>query len=155
MRRKDRELILKEDIKEIIQLGDVCRIAMFAEEYPYIVPLNYGYEWGDQLKLFFHCAVEGRKVDLLKLNSNVGFEIDINHELVTAGEACNWGMKYKSVIGFGKMVELVNNDEKVHALDLLMEHYNFKGKPFYPAIMLKKVKTYCLEVHNVTGKARN
>jgi len=154
MRRKDRELNLKDDIQEIIKLGDVCRVAMFAGEYPYIIPLNYGYEWSEQLKLYFHSATEGRKVDLLKLNNNVGFEIDINHELVTADEACNWGMKYKSVVGFGKMIEIASNKEKVHALDLLMEHYGFKGKPLYPAIMLMKIRIYCLEVCNITGKAR-
>lgn len=154
MRRKDRELTQKEDIQDIIQLGNVCRIAMFAEEYPYIIPLNYGYEWNDQLKLYFHCAQEGRKVDLLKVNNNVGFEIDIDHELVTANEPCGWGMKYKSVVGNGKMIEITSNEEKTHALDLLMEHHGFKGKPVYPAIMLTKIKIYCLEVHNITGKAR-
>jgi len=154
MRRKERELTLKEDIQRIVQLGDLCRVAMFAEDYPYIIPLNYGYEWHDQLKLYFHCAKEGRKIDLLKLNNNVGFEIDVDHELVAAEDACNWGMKYKSVVGFGKMIEIENDEDKVHALDLLMEHYGFKGKPLYPSIMLTKIAIYCLEVHSITGKAR-
>jgi uncharacterized protein len=58
--------------------------------------------WEENLVLYFHSATEGRKLNLLAKNSTVGFELDTGHELVTADLACNWGMKYKSIIGTGE-----------------------------------------------------
>ena len=67
MRRKDREI---NDVKEIINILDMCKtasVAMLDGDVPYVVPLSYGYEIRDNiLVLYFHCAKEGRKIDILK-----------------------------------------------------------------------------------------
>lgn len=44
MRRKEREVTDKEEIRQILEKGQVIRIAMNNGEYPYILPVNYGYE---------------------------------------------------------------------------------------------------------------
>ena len=55
MRRKDREVTEIREIIEIIEKCDVCRLALFAEQYPYIVPLNFGFIYdGAMLTLYFH-----------------------------------------------------------------------------------------------------
>ncbi len=154
MRRKDRQIVKKEDLEEIISNADVCRLAINDKVYPYIVPLNFGYQWEDSLKIYFHCANEGRKIELLDVNNHVGFEIDIRHELVKGNVACDWGMKYKSVIGNGIIHEIVDETNKINALNLLMKHYGYEGKPSYPGIMLKAVKVLCLEVNEISGKAK-
>ena len=44
---------------------------------PYIVPLNYGYEYADgELTFYFHSAKEGRKLEILKKNPTVCLELD-------------------------------------------------------------------------------
>ena len=49
MRRKDREITDFDEIVSIIKRCDVCRLALNDEEFPYIVPLNFGLEVrGDQ-----------------------------------------------------------------------------------------------------------
>ena len=154
MRRKDRELLDKADLENIIRQADVCRIAFFAEKAPYIVPLNFGYAWNETLKFYFHCAQAGRKLELLKTNNVVGFEIDIKHELLTGDVACDWGMKYRSVIGNGKINELADEEDKVRGLDLIMKHFGYAGSPSYSKQMLGAVKVLCLKVDEITGKAK-
>jgi nitroimidazol reductase NimA-like FMN-containing flavoprotein (pyridoxamine 5'-phosphate oxidase superfamily) len=66
MRRKDREVTDMNEIIEIIKKCDVCRLAFFDKEYPYIVPLNFGYSYdGAKLELYFHGANAGKKLELL------------------------------------------------------------------------------------------
>ena len=72
MRRKDREVTQKEELIEILDSCKTACIAMIDGDIPYNVPLNYGYEFkGDDLILFFHCAKEGRKIDIIKNNNRV------------------------------------------------------------------------------------
>ncbi|MDF2587373.1 MAG: pyridoxamine 5-phosphate oxidase family protein, partial [Anaerocolumna sp.] len=42
MRRTDREITDLNQIVDIMKRCDVCRLAFFDKEYPYIVPLNFG-----------------------------------------------------------------------------------------------------------------
>ena len=55
----------------------------------YIIPLNYGFTWDTELKLYFHCAPEGKKLDLAAKDNRAGFEIDIDHELIKGPAVCN------------------------------------------------------------------
>lgn len=155
MRRKDREIVDRDVIEEIIKSADVCRIAINDEKYPYIIPLNFGYQWNESLRFYFHCAREGKKLDLIRVNNHVGIEIDISHELTKGDLPCDWGMKYKCIIGNGTIYEIHDNSEKVDALNLLMKHYGYEGKPSYPVIMLRAVRVLCLEVNEITAKARS
>jgi uncharacterized protein len=129
MRRKDRELTDKADLLAILDEADVCRIAIQTAAAPYIVPLNFGYSWEEKLVLYFHSATEGRKLTLLAKNSTVGFELDAGHELVTADLACNWGMKYRSIIGTGRVSFIDGEAEKAAALSIIMRKY----RPASPA----------------------
>ena len=83
MRRKDREVTEMEEIQQIFDECKVCRIGIMDENGPYIVPVNYGYvrEEGKVI-LYIHGAREGKKIDLIRKNANVGVEIDYRHELV-------------------------------------------------------------------------
>ncbi|UTY39936.1 pyridoxamine 5'-phosphate oxidase family protein [Allocoprobacillus halotolerans] len=55
MRRKDREITDFHEIMNIINKCDTCRVALFDEEYPYIVPLNFGVDVQDeQVCFYFH-----------------------------------------------------------------------------------------------------
>ena len=67
MRRKDREITDICAILELVSECKVCRLAMTDGGVPYIVPLNYGYEYADgALTFYFHSAKEGRKLEILK-----------------------------------------------------------------------------------------
>ena len=81
MRRNEREVSEIAVIEEIIKKADVCRIALAVDNIPYIVTMNFGYTSTPEQVLFFHCANEGRKLDMIRKNNLVCFEMDIEHNL--------------------------------------------------------------------------
>ena len=93
------------------------------EEYPYIVPLNYGFEFVDKkLVSYMHGAKEGRKIDLIHKNNKVCVEAECNVEMISGGEiACKYGYAYASLIGNGRVEIVEDTREKIHGLNLLMQ----------------------------------
>ena len=76
---------------------------------PYIVPMNFGFKDNN---LYLHSAHEGRKIDIIKRNNSICFEVDMETEILTSDIACNWEMKYYSIIGFGKAHFIEDEKEK-------------------------------------------
>jgi len=153
MRRSDREVKELSDIIKIMEKCDVCRLAFFDEEYPYIIPLNFGFQLKeDQITLYFHGATAGKKYELMSQNSKVCFEMDCSHRLVTTEDTKMCTMEYESVIGNGSL-EMVKDDEKYDALCILMKQYRKEDFPFHRDI-LPQTNVFRLSVKNITGKAR-
>ena len=122
MRRKDREITDFHDIIDIMNKCDTCRLALFDQEYPYIVPLNFGVNIEDgQLYLYFHSANQGTKLDLIRQNNKATFEMDCEHNIILYDERMSCTMGYASVIGHGE-IEFVDEDDKYEALKILMKH---------------------------------
>lgn len=60
--QKKRQVTDRKSIQNLVEEAQVVRIALNGEDYPYVVPVNYGYEWeNDQLTLFVHGATEGKR----------------------------------------------------------------------------------------------
>ena len=148
MRRKDKEITDKAEIESIIGRSMVCRLAMTDKGQPYIVPLCFGYK---DNTLYFHSAGQGKKLDILKKNNLVCFEFDIDCEPIKEDKACDWGMKYKSVVGFGKASFIKDFESKCKALDVIMQQYS--GESFvYPEAKVKNAVVIKVEIENMTGK---
>ena len=125
MRRKDREVKDFDRIIEIIKACDCCRLGLVDEGEAYIVPMNFGFDTADgKLNLYFHCASEGRKLDLLGRNQTVSFEMDTAHALTTGARGCDWSFKYQCVMGTGTVTVPDGRDEKILALKRIMAHYS-------------------------------
>lgn len=153
MRRSDREVKDMSEIIAIMKKCDVCRIALNNEGYPYILPLNFGlYTDEDKIELYFHGALEGTKYDLIEKDNRACFEMDRGHRLVTDDEHGNCTMEYQSVIGQGR-IEILSDEQKDHALSILMKHYHKEDFRFNRAVM-PQTKMFKLIVESVTGKAR-
>ena len=155
MRRKDREIT---DIKSIIEILDECkvmRLGMCIDNIPYVTPLNFGYELTEKGFVFcFHCAPEGKRLDIIGQNPNVFIEIDNGGTLTPAEKACGWGCDYKSVMAVGKARKISDNAEKKHALSLLMKHQT--GKDFsFEDKDLEGVCIVAVDVSELTAKARS
>jgi uncharacterized protein len=154
MRKKDREIKDTKELEEILKKADVCRIAFAVDGTPYIVTMNYGYSWKDNLTLYFHCAKEGKKLELMKKNNRVCFEMDIDHDIVQSENACDWGMKYRSIVGLGLLESISNEEEKKKGLDCIMDHYGFVGKKEYNAKALDLTEILRLTTTEFTGKKK-
>lgn len=150
MRRNDREIKDFDKLINVIDKCEVCRLALFDEEYPYILPLNYGYSVvGNQITLYFHGAKEGKKHDLISINNKASFEMDCSHKLVEKDDMCT--MEYESIIGNG-IIEIVSEGDKLEAMNILMANYHKEGMEYNTAV-LEHVTMYKLKVYNITGKA--
>jgi len=148
MRRREKEIRDKTEVEGIIRKSSVCRLALSHNDFPYIVPLCFGYE---ENALYFHTARAGEKLDILAKNRNVCFEFDVDHEIVKAENACKWGMKYRSVIGFGTASFIEDPESKRHALDTIMGQYS-EGSFAFPEEALEKIVVIKVDIARMTGK---
>ena len=154
MRRKDREITDFNDIIAIMKKGDTCRLAVNDGDYPYIVPLNFGLDVQDNRAiLYFHSALEGKKLDLIRKNNKVTFEMDCGHQIIMYDERMSCTMGYESVMGHGT-IEFVPEDEKLDALKVLMRQYHSEDFEFNTK-MMKVTAVLKLTVSDMTGKRRN
>ncbi|MFO7460049.1 MAG: pyridoxamine 5'-phosphate oxidase family protein [Desulfatiglandales bacterium] len=149
MRRKEKEIKEKAAMESIIEHALVCRLAMSAHDQPYVLPLCFGYMDGS---LYFHCAREGMKLDMLRINNRVCFECDTDHELVLSETPCEWGMKGQSVVGFGRALLLDDPESKKNALDAIMAHYGAKGPCTYTEKGVRKALIIKVEIESMTAK---
>jgi Predicted flavin-nucleotide-binding protein len=153
MRRSDREIRDRNDMIEVMKRCDICRLAFHDEEYPYIIPLNFGMRVKEgQIVLYFHGALEGKKYELMAKDNRAGFEMDCSHELIMEEVEGNCTMNYECVMGHGR-VEMVPEEEKYEALRILMEHYHQEDFPFNRAVM-PQTAVFRLKVEEMTGKRR-
>ena len=148
MQRKDKQINDIAAIEDILSRATVCRLGLCDGGQPYVVPLCFGYK---DNALYFHCAEQGKKLDILRKNNNVCFEVDIERELIKGKAACEWGMKYKSVIGFGKAVFVEDAESKRKALDIIMQNYS-EGAFEYSEEAVKKTVVIKVEIESMTGK---
>ncbi len=129
MRRKEKEITSQEEIIKIVQNARVCRVAFYDEEYPYIVPLCYGFDHqNDKISLYFHVAKHGKKLDLLKKNSHVAFEIEKDVSIFRGKSVCDYSMFFESVCGVGTMRVIDDENEKIYALQCVTKHNAFYDK---------------------------
>lgn len=124
MRRHDREVTSESAKLDILQSCDCCRIGLRDGESVYIVPVNFGFSCENGLlELYFHGAGEGRKAELIKADPHAGFEMDSKHELLTGDSACRYSFRYRSVTGKGVISRITDPEEKIRALEHIMDHY--------------------------------
>ena len=124
MRRKDREVTDIQQILHIIGKCNILRLGLFDGEYPYIVPLHYGFEYAENRLVFYmHSAKEGHKLELIADNPRVCVELDGEAELISGGEVpCMYGSSFASVMGRGTAEIVKKKKKKIKGLSLLMKH---------------------------------
>jgi uncharacterized protein len=148
MRKTEREIRDRSTIDTMIRNSQVCRLGLTDGTEPYVVPLCFGY---DGRSLYFHCAPEGRKIELLRRNNQVCFEFDQIDEIIENEQACRWGMRFRSVIGSGTASFLEAPEEKRQALTLLMQQYSPKAFTF-PEDILAHTTVIKIEIESISGK---
>jgi len=149
MRRTDKEITNRREIDTILSKAAVCRLGLIDHDIPYIVPLNFGFR---NNCLYFHSAPLGKKIELLKKNAIVCFEVDIDHEVIDKGIACNWTSKYASVIGYGKASFITDPAQKKDALNCIIDHYSPGSSYIFPEKNLKETTVIKIEINKITAK---
>lgn len=154
MRRRDREVTDPSEILSIINDCNVIRLAILDEDgLPYLIPLNFGYRHENGALTFYcHSAREGRKLDLLRRDPRVAFEMDCRGALEEAELACSYGYYYASVIGRAT-AELLEGEEKLLGLTALMRHMSGREDHFTPE-QARGVEVIALRVLSLTAKSK-
>ena len=149
MRRSDKLINDTEVIEQILNESSICRIAFSVDGEAYIVPVNYGYK---DNKLYIHSAPEGQKIDFIKKNNRVCFEMELDHEIVKDKIACNWTTKYRSVIGHGTISIVREKSQKIEGLDIIMSKYGGPVKNSYSESALSRMILLVIDIDTLTGK---
>lgn len=138
------------EIEEILKEQKVGRLATLnLNGYPYVTPVHFVYE---NNCIYIHGLSKGQKIDNIKNNSNVCFEIEEMLGLILDEKPCNVNTAYKSVIILGN-AKLVEGEKKVEALNAVVSKYtpHLANIPF-PENMLKATSVIEIEIVEATGK---
>lgn len=152
MRKKQREIKSFEGILEVLDKCQTIRLGLCDGGRPYVVPLSFGYEnVGKELYIYFHCAKEGRKIDLIAKNNSVCVEADVLKGYVRTERGVT--ADYESVIANGRAEE-VTGEEAVHGIELLLKHCGIEGYSARECEKTGVVAVYKITVESVSGKKR-
>ncbi|WP_168205953.1 pyridoxamine 5'-phosphate oxidase family protein [Geobacter sp. FeAm09] len=143
MRRTEREISDPASMQQVLRDATEMYIALNSGETPYVLPVNYVYHNGC---IYFHCALEGRKLDLLRADPRIGFStaVDVRVEKTTT--------RYRSVCGTG-VGELVDDPAlKDEVLRVFAARYN--APCVFPVSAEKFACTgiVCIRIETLTGK---
>lgn len=147
MRRSKQQMPL-EEAKEILKKGKTGILAITYHDEPTMVPLNFVYE---NDAIWFHCAKQGHKLEVIKNNPKVCFSVIAQDEVVPE----KYSTKYQSVLVYGKASIIENEEEKFHALSMLIAKYCPKQVPSGKAYIEQGIADTCIvkiEIDHISGK---
>lgn len=149
MRRTDKEITDPAQLGKIIDQSLYGHLALCDGEQPYVIPVSFGREG---LDLYLHTAREGLKLSILEQNPRVcvAFEGEVRR-VEHPQLACRWSLSFYSVVGRGRIVEVLEPAEKEHGLNVLMRHYSGRAWPFQPS-ELASVRVWKITLTALTGK---
>lgn len=148
LRRKDRQLSAQ-TANELLAQGKICHLALATHDEPYLVTMNYGYR---DTTLYFHCAGAGKKLELLRQNNRVCFTVVADTKLIAAEKACDFTMKYRSVVGYGTARLVEGHEEKSRALDIIMAQYAPEAFEF-PQAGMAATTVFVVDIETMTAKS--
>jgi len=149
LRRKDRGMP-EPEARELLERGEYGILSLCgADNEPYGVPLSYCVL---DNAIYFHCALEGRKLALLAANRRASFCVVGATELLPE----KFSTRYESVIVSGKVTEVLDEDKQrglIALVDKYCPDYHEKGMQYIGADSTK-TRVFKLQIDTVCGKAR-
>jgi hypothetical protein len=161
MRHREREITEPGEIREILRRAQVLRLAMCKDNQPYVVTLNYGLGAdlaGGEVErvLYVHSAVKGKKIEYLHANPQVCFSVETDVALVRPmrDAACEFGMRYRSIVGYALATVVQDEVERRAGLEAVVAHYTDK-KFAYDEKVLAKTAVIRLDIDSMTAMKHN
>jgi nitroimidazol reductase NimA-like FMN-containing flavoprotein (pyridoxamine 5'-phosphate oxidase superfamily) len=152
--RKD----VTEDPKAVADVLSRCEyisLALVDEEGAYSVPVSCGFEAG---VLYFHSSKKGRKMDALRrhmaLGARVAFSAAVDLEMKTGQMACDYGYKFRGVLGSGLARIVEGAEEKKAALNTLMRKYGGRDTFPYDDKILGVTEVVAIDVDRATARLK-
>ena len=154
MTKRERQVTDPKQIMAIFDKAKVLHLGLAVDNEPYVVPMNYGYTMEDgNLVIYLHSALQGKKLDMIRQNPNVFFEIDCDLQPFEGVKPCQYGMVYSSVMGKGVARIVEDVEEKKQAMMALMKTQT--GKDFsFEDRWVSIVAVIRIDVESYTAKHR-
>jgi nitroimidazol reductase NimA-like FMN-containing flavoprotein (pyridoxamine 5'-phosphate oxidase superfamily) len=149
MRKSRQEIKDLKTLEEILGKQVICRLAMMDGGRPYIIPVNYGYR---ERCLYIHSAPAGKKLDLLRQNPELCFEVEDKVEIIKGEHACNWSTRYRSVVGYGKVEILSDGKSKQQGLEVIMAQHGAPDLREFDAGNIKRMVILKIRITSMSGK---
>lgn len=151
MRRKDKLITDPARLHQIIKASPYMVMGLANENTPYAVPLDFAFDGRD---VYFHCAREGRKLDMLAANPQVWL-LFVNYGGIfssgTDNTACSYSTRFASVMAFGEAEIIEDPEQKKQVFKLLMAKIGKEDLPLRPG-MLEVTCTVRVNIREMTGK---
>jgi uncharacterized protein len=148
VRRHDREILDRKEIDDIIASEKLMHLALSDNNVPFIVPLFYAY---DGKALYFHSAKAGTKIEIMKRNNTVCFEITVDHDIIESDIACDFEAKHRTVIGVGKTSFVKDDADKKRILEMIVGRFTDKKFEF-PQANFNVTTVVRIDIESVKGK---
>lgn len=139
-------------MEEILRAESVCHLGLVDEHgVAHVVPLNHTYSRG---RILFHCALEGRKLDLLRARPEVCVEVSRQAGEPTphAGDLCDSG--FASVICWGTARVVEDIAERQEILNEFQARYDTPSVTREPISRERAASCGAVEIilHRMTGR---
>ncbi|MFY9090111.1 pyridoxamine 5'-phosphate oxidase family protein [Arcobacter aquimarinus] len=121
--RTKTHLLTKEQIDDLFKRAEVGRLGTFSSNgFPYVLPMHFVYV---DNKIYMHGLPKGKKIDNIKFNSNVCFEVDEMLSLLYEGveNPCDVNTEFNSIIVEDKASLVSDLDEKKMALSSIVAKF--------------------------------
>ena len=154
MTKRERQVTDEGQIRNILDTAKVLHLGLAVDNEPYVVPMNYGYTVEEgQLVLYLHSALRGKKLDMIRSNPKVFFEMDCDLDPFEGEKPCQYGLAYSSVMGRGTASIVEDVEEKKKAMSVLMKTQT--GKDFsFEDRLVSVVAVIRIDVLEYTAKKR-
>ena len=154
MTKRERQITDEHQIQAILDTAKVLHLGLAVDNEPYVVPMNYGCTWEDgRLVLYLHSALVGKKLDMIRANPKVFFEMDCDLMPFEGEKPCQYGLAYSSVMGRGTATLVEDVEEKIKAMSILMKTQT--GKDFtFEDRLVSIVAVIRIDVVEYTAKHR-
>ena len=154
MTKRERQITDEGQITAILDTARVLHLGLAVDNEPYVVPMNYGYIKEDgKLVIYLHSALRGKKLDMIRTNPKVFFEMDCDLTPFEGEKPCQYGLSYSSVMGKGIARIVEDVEEKKTALSVLMKTQT--GKDFsFEDRLVGIVAVIRIDVEEYTAKHR-
>jgi len=154
MTKRERQITDPQQIRHILDTAGVLHLGLCVDNEPYVVPMNYGYSMENgKLVLYLHSALQGKKLDMIRANSKVFFEMDCDRMPFEGKLPCQYGLVYSSIMGRGTATIVEDVEEKKQAMTVLMKTQT--GKDFtFEDRLVSIVAVIRIDVEEYTAKHR-
>ena len=154
MTKRERQVTDPDQIRHILDTGKILHLGFAVDNEPYVVPMNYGYTTQEgHLVIYLHSAPQGKKLDMIRANPRVFFEIDCDLLPFEGDKPCQYGLAYSSVMGKGVARIVEDVEEKKRAMSVLMQTQTGKDFAFNDRLV-SIVAVIRIDVEEYTAKHR-